>query len=75
MQLTANEQAEYERQRQELASQFFHDPGKCGKPLLTAHIFKRHTRLDRQYCEVHHVIVNMSGWQIGYDIRGKLTDL
>lgn len=75
MQLTSDEQAEYERQQKELADPHFHDEPKCGKALLVALIFKRHTKLSRLYCEVHHVVVNMSGFEIGWSLEGPLKDL
>lgn len=73
--LTASEQAEYDRQQKELADPHFHDEPKCGKALLVTLIFKRHTKLNRLYCEVHHIVVNMSGWEIGWSLEGKLSDL
>ena len=65
MELTPDELAEYERQRKELAHPRFHDSGKCGEKLLHRVTLKSHAKLNRLYCPVHHLYVDMSGWEIG----------
>ena len=68
--LTESERQEYLRQAAQLDDPFWHDHGKCGKPLrlqLEAGRI-RHTRFHRQYCVVHKVLVDMSGYEIGHSL-------
>jgi hypothetical protein len=73
--LTAAEEEEYLKQVRFLDNPRWHDWGKCGQ-LLIAHTYgKRHVRFHRQFCQVHQVIVNMSGWELGESSDGPLRDL
>jgi len=68
--LTSDEQAEYERQVKQLNDPHWHDWGKCGEPLEQRFYSgeKRHARFHRMYCVVHKVVVDMSGYEIGYSL-------
>lgn len=78
--LSPEEITEYEREKKELASPYFHDFGKCSKPLLVCFIFKKYTgdhsaKMRRQYCQTHKVIVDLSGWQLGFHSGESSQDL
>jgi hypothetical protein len=73
--LTKEEELEYYRQVRIFDNPHFHEEAKCGQPLQPSDYHKRHTRFHRQFCPVHQVIVNMSGWEVGWDHTGKLSDL
>jgi hypothetical protein len=73
--LTKEEELEYYRQVRVYGDPHFHEEAKCGQPLQPNNYHKRHTIYHRQFCVVHKVIVNMSGWEIGWDHNGKLSDL
>jgi len=67
--LTAEEQAELERQNLEAEHPRFHDALKCGPlefRLVRKKVYHYHTELSRQYCKTHDVLVDMTGWEIGY---------
>ena len=68
--LTEPEQREYERQLRELADPRFHEAIKCGEELEfrpeSGRI--RHAKFHRQYCVVHKVLVDMSGYEIGFSL-------
>jgi hypothetical protein len=67
IELSSYEKAELERQNlQAQDNSRFHDHLKCGEPLIARNYHKRHTKFHRQFCAVHQVIVNMSGWEIGW---------
>ncbi|MDQ3820710.1 MAG: hypothetical protein M3362_23915 [Acidobacteriota bacterium] len=68
--LTSEEQEEYERQTRQLSDPHWHDWGKCGEQLELRFVSgkKRHTRFHRLYCVVHKVLVDMSGYEIGYSL-------
>jgi hypothetical protein len=74
--LTADELAEYERQRKELESEWYHDAPKCGR-ILRCDIYleyKKYTEtLSRKYCWKHKVVLNGDGSQLGYDVEGPLS--
>jgi hypothetical protein len=73
--LTKDEELEYYRQVRVFGNARFHEHPKCGEPLIPYDYKKRHTRYRRQFCPVHKVIVNMSGWEIGFDQNGALREL
>lgn len=78
--LTPDEQIEYNRQQKELSSPYFHDEPKCQKPLLVCFIFKKYTgdhsaKMRRRYCQAHKVVVDLSGWEIGFNGGEASEDL
>lgn len=74
--LTAEEQEEYQKQVSFLGSVHFHEWAKCGERLIPyTYPGKRHTVYRRQFCTVHKVVVNLSGWKLGWSEAGKLSDL
>lgn len=75
--LTESERQEYLRQAAQLDDPFFHEWAKCGEPLQLR--FEsgrvRHTRFHRQYCVVHKVLVDMSGYEIGHSLGSDSREL
>lgn len=82
IELSEDEQREYDRQIQELADPRFHDSGKCGEPLTLRVTLKTTTRLNgvikghyirRKFCPVHQIEVDLSGWEVGFYEGEKST--
>jgi hypothetical protein len=72
--LTADEQRELDRQNALAEHPRYHDELKCGVKLELRFYTKRHTRFHRQFCNVHQVVVNMSGWEIGWYLGEPLRN-
>lgn len=68
IQLSSEEQREYERQQKELKHPAFHESIKCGQVLVHRAILKKHAKLNRLYCPTHHLYVSMNGWEIGWSL-------
>jgi hypothetical protein len=69
IELSSDEKAELERQNFQAQHPRFHDEIKCGAKLLLRFYTKpkkRNARYHRQECTVHGVIVDMSGWELGF---------
>lgn len=73
--LTAEEEQEYLHQVRFLDNVHWHDWGRCGEELQPYSYTKRDSRFHRQFCPVHKVIVNMSGWEISWGPEGYLPDI
>jgi len=70
IELSSDEEAEYERQKKQLDDPYWHDYGKCGQPLelRITHkaVYKKISRISRYYCQAHDVLVDLSGYEVGH---------
>ena len=70
LELSPSEQEEYNRQIKELKHFRFHESVKCSQELITRVIKKPIGKslalLNRRYCPTHDVLVDMTGWEIGW---------
>lgn len=75
--LTESEHQEYLRQAAQLDDPRWHDSGKCGETLLDRSESRRvrHARFHRWYCPVHEVLVDRSGYEIGYTLGTNSREL
>jgi len=69
IELSREEQEELDRQNQLANDPYFHDIIRCGKPLklriIRKVVYNKPSNLSRYYCEVHDVLLDMSGYEIG----------
>lgn len=75
--LTESETQEYLRQAAQLDDSRWHDYPKCGEELEyrpeSGRI--RHAVFHRQFCVVHKVLVDMSGYEIGHTLGTSSKEL
>jgi hypothetical protein len=68
--LSSSEEAAYQREKRQLDDPYWHDYGKCGLPLelQVTHkvVYGKVARISRYYCQVHDVLVDLSGYEVGH---------